>query len=78
MLTSKEKALYYNIKLYIDTYKYSPSVRELRDMCCLNSPATIHSYLRKLKYKGYIDWQEKKPRTISIIKELGEENENSK
>ena len=68
-LTIKQKEIYDIIKKYIEDNGYSPTVREIAKIADLNSPATIQQHIKNLKDKGYINYIEKKSRTIRIIKE---------
>ena len=69
-LTPKQLEVYTAIKGFISKYSYPPSIRELCKMCDCNSPATIFVHLKKMKRKGFIDFEEKKGRTIRIMKEV--------
>lgn len=69
-LTPKQVEVYLAIKGFIDKYHYSPSIRELCKMCGLNSTATMFVHLKKMRKKGYIDYIERKMRTITIVKEI--------
>jgi repressor LexA len=65
-----QRKIYKVIKEYIEDYGYSPTYREIADLAYLNSPATIHHHMKKLKEEGYIDFEPKRNRTVRIIKEL--------
>ena len=39
---------------HINLYGYTPTVREFGRHMGLNSPATVHYYLKNLQKKGYI------------------------
>ena len=66
-LTEKQQELYNAIKDFIDEHTYSPTVRELMEILGKKSPGTIHTCLKELKRKGYIDYQYNRNRTIRII-----------
>ena len=68
-LTLKQKLVLDKIKLYINKNKISPSIRDLCFLCGVNSTATMYVHLQKLKSKGYIDYQDRKPRTIKVMEE---------
>lgn len=68
-LSEKQLLTLNAIKNYIETYGYSPTIRELCVKCGVNSPATVHASLKILKRKGYIDYSYNRNRTIRIIKE---------
>lgn len=65
-LTEKQRKLYETIKDFIDEHTYSPTVRELCELMGGKSPGTIHSGLKILKAKGYIDYEYNRNRTIRI------------
>jgi repressor LexA len=67
-ISNKNMIVYKAIKKYMDQYGYSPSVRDLCELTNLNSPATVHNHLQKLKEFGYIMYTENKSRTIRILK----------
>lgn len=67
-LTKTQEKLLIAIKEFKEKNDYSPTVRELGEMTGRKSPATIFSGLQILKRKGYIDFIEKQPRTIRVIK----------
>ena len=64
------KKIYDFIKSYIQKNKYAPTVREISEGVGLKSTSTIHMHLSKLKYMGVLTYEEKKPRTIRILREL--------
>lgn len=68
-LTPRQQFVYETIKNFIENNGYAPSVRELCNLCCVSSSATMWVHLQKIKQKGYIDFINKKSRTIRIIKE---------
>ena len=72
-LTYGEKRFLHELKYYIKVYKYTPTIREMCKHIGLNSPATVHYYLKRLEKKGYI--KRINNRSIEII---GEEIWNKK
>ena len=66
-LTKKQMEYYDFIKQYINTYGYSPSVRDIGDNF-ERSVGSVYPMLKLLREKGYITFEEKKSRTIKIIK----------
>lgn len=67
-MTKKQKELYDIIKKYIVKNGYPPTIRELCNELNVKSTGTIQVMLKRIKKKGYIDYQEYKSRTIRIIK----------
>ena len=67
-LTKKQTEIYNQIKEFINKYGYSPTIRELCDLCGLSSSATMFIHLKKLRDKGAIDYEDGKSRTITIYK----------
>ena len=47
---------------------YPPSVREIGKAIGLSSTATVHAYLAKLEKQGFIKKEDKKGRTLKVIK----------
>lgn len=70
LLTKEQIYVLEQIKEYIDENGYSPSIRELCKITGKSSPATIHYYLKVLKQKGFIEYREKRNRTIRVIKDF--------
>ena len=64
----KEKAILKFIETQVLENGYPPSVREIGKAIGLSSTATVHAYLEKLERDGYIKKQDKKGRTLKIIK----------
>lgn len=67
-LNNREKSILRVIEKQIMTVGYSPSVREIGKAVGLSSTATVHGYLAKLEEKGYIKKQDKKGRTLRLLK----------
>ena len=65
-LTKKQESFYKSIKRYIKENKIAPTVRELALINNLNSIATAHDHIVKLKDKGYITYIEHGARSIRI------------
>ena len=67
-LSNREKSILKFIEKQIMTVGYPPSVREIGKAVGLSSTATVHGYLAKLEEKGYIKKQDKKGRTLRLLK----------
>ena len=67
-LNKREKAILKFIEKKIKEDGYPPSVREIGKAVGLSSTATVHGYLAKLRSKGYIKKEEKKGRTLKLLK----------
>ena len=67
-LNKREKAILKFIEKQILTEGYPPSVREIGKAVGLSSTATVHGYLAKLRDKGYIKKEDKKGRTLKLLK----------
>ena len=67
-LNKREKAILKFIEKKITEDGYPPSVREIGKAVNLSSTATVHSYLAKLREKGYIKKEDKKGRTLKLLK----------
>ena len=71
-LTDAQNELYGWIKEYMQTFKHSPSIRQMMEAMGLKSPAPIQSRLKHLQEKGFISWQEGKARTLQLVDEIVE------
>ena len=67
-LNKREKAILKYIEKEVNENGYPPSVREIGKAVGLSSTATVHGYLAKLRDKGYIKKEDKKGRTLKLIK----------
>ena len=67
-LNKREKAILKFIEKKINEDGYPPSVREIGKAVGLSSTATVHGYLAKLRGKGYIKKEDKKARTLKLLK----------
>lgn len=56
------------IRKFSEEYGYTPSVREIAKECNIKSTATVHSYLERLKNKGYVNRTMNKKRSVTIGK----------
>ena len=65
-LTSKQEEILSVIKRFIADKGYSPTIRELCNLCHLSSTATMFVHLKNLTTKGYINQTENKFRTIEL------------
>lgn len=68
MLAEKELEILNAIINFIDDNGYAPSVRELCEITKLKSTSTVHTYLKGLQEKGYIQRKENFPRALRVIK----------
>lgn len=75
-LNKREKAILKFIEKQIMTDGYPPSVREIGKAVGLSSTATVHGYLARLDEKGYIKKQDKKGRTLRLLKGGSGEEKN--
>ena len=66
--TRKEKAILKFIEEQVVENGYPPSVREIGKAIGLSSTATVHAYLAKLEKQGFIKKEDKKGRTLKVIK----------
>lgn len=65
-ITAKQQEVYDFIKSYIESNGYSPSTRDIGVGVSLKSTSSVFSHLENLKRKGYIDFNESSPRTITL------------
>lgn len=53
-LYTKERQLLEFITQFIQRYGYAPTLKEIGDALGMNSPATVHEHIDRLRIKGYI------------------------
>ena len=66
--TRKERAILKYIETQVLENGYPPSVREIGKAIVLSSTATVNAYIEKLEKYGYIKKEDKKGRTLKIVK----------
>ena len=54
------------IRKFQEENGYTPSVREIGQECNIKSTATVHTYLERLRDKGYLSKTDRKKRSVSI------------
>ena len=59
------------IRKFSEENGYTPSVREIGKECGIKSTATVHSYIKKLQTKGYLNKTDNKNRAVTIGKGSG-------
>lgn len=67
-LNKREKSILRFIEKELNENGYPPSVREIGKAVGLKSTATVHSYLNRLEETGHISRQDKKGRTLQLLK----------
>lgn len=76
-LTNKQKEVLDYIKSFCASNKYPPSVREICHGLGISSPATIHTHIKKLVEKGYIQRGENGNKQLKLLVNNEYENSNS-
>lgn len=69
MLSNSQEKVFKAIKYFYSAFGYSPSIREIGQLCGMKSSNTVHGHLKVLESKGYIATESSKPRTIKILLE---------
>ena len=59
------------IRKFQEDNGYTPSVREIGQECNIKSTATVHTYLERLRDKGYLSKTDHKKRSVTIGKGSG-------
>ncbi len=67
-LNKRERAILKFIEKQINEKGYPPSVREIGKAVGLSSTATVHTYIAKLKEKGYLSKEDQKGRALKLLK----------
>ncbi|MBB6217156.1 repressor LexA [Anaerosolibacter carboniphilus] len=67
MLTTSQDKILNAIKFYYRMFGFSPSVRDIADLCGMKSINTVRQHLQTLKQKGLISMEESKARAIKIL-----------
>ncbi|WP_081412706.1 transcriptional regulator [Fictibacillus gelatini] len=66
-LTKRQTAILEAIRNYIDQNHYAPTVREVGQAVGLTSSSTIMGHLERLRKKGFVTWEQGRPRTLRVI-----------
>ena len=59
------------IRKFQEENGYTPSVREIGQECNIKSTATVHTYLERLREKGYLTKTDHKKRSVTVGKGSG-------
>lgn len=70
MLNERELEILNVIVDYIKQNGYAPSVREIGKIVGLKSTSTVHTYLKSLESKGFIERKENFPRALRVLKKM--------
>ena len=73
-LNNREKNILKFIEEQMEKNGYAPTVREIGKAVGLSSTATVYTYLAKLEEKGYIKKENKKGRTLRLLKGANSDN----
>lgn len=66
--TKRQREVLEAVTNYISTNGYPPSFRDLGESLGLKSSSTISDLLDKLRRKGYVTWEEGRPRTLTVLR----------
>ena len=64
-MTTQQRNIYLFITRFREEHGYSPSRNEIAENISLH-PSTIRNHLLVLEKKGYITWDERIPRSITV------------
>ncbi len=76
-LTDKEKAVFKYIRSTIRHHGYAPSVRDICSAVGIKSTSTVHSYVKRLEEKGYINRVDGKSRAMTVSGTTDEEESHT-
>ena len=65
-ISAKQQAILNFIGDFTDAHGYPPSVREIGEAVGLRSPSTVHSHLKTLSARGYLQRDERKTRALAM------------
>jgi repressor LexA len=68
-LYTKERQLLEFITQFIQRYGYAPTLKEIGNALGMNSPATVHEHIDRLRKKGYIKKLDGTARGLEIVSE---------
>ncbi len=66
-VNKQEEEIFSIIQSHITTKKRPPTIREIANKAQVSSTQTVSNYLARLKGKGLIDWEPKRPGTLQIL-----------
>lgn len=66
-LTKSQEMVLNAIRTFTAERGYSPSVRDLCEMCGLRSTSSVHAHLKSLERKGYLKKHENQPRALVLV-----------
>lgn len=66
-LTKSQEMVLNAIRTFTAERGYSPSVRDLCEMCGLKSTSSVHAHLKSLERKGYLKKHENQPRALVLV-----------
>jgi repressor LexA len=69
-LYSKERQLLEFITQFVQRFGYSPTLKEIGDALGMNSVATVHEHVDRLKSKGFLKKVEGASRGIEVVKDM--------
>lgn len=65
-LSARQQIVLEAIKLFISKNHYPPTVREIAEIVGIKSSSTVAGYLERLRKRGFVTWEEGRPRTLKI------------
>jgi len=76
-LTARQKEVLSFISGYVNANWYSPSVRDVAERFCITAKAA-HDHITALKRKGFLKQEDKRPRTLGLVREKAEDKSGLK
>ena len=67
ILYPRERALLDFITQFIQRYGYAPTLKEIGDAIGMNSPATVHEHVDRLRIKGFIKKLDGTARGLEVV-----------
>lgn len=70
MLNDEQKKIHTGIGFFLRRHGFSPTYQELADALGMRSKQLVRYHLQQMREAGYVTWDEGKPRTLRITKEI--------
>jgi repressor LexA len=77
ILYNRERVILDFITQFIDRYGFAPTLKEIGEACNMNSPATAHEHIEKLRQKGFIKKLDGASRGLEVVRNMYRNDTNA-